>query len=162
MQLSRPKAPPCQQNVLCYLFTRGIMIRKILILIFVLLFCIVPSLEHDTYANISPPEYTKPRIIKTGQASWYSETDPGINIHTANNEVFDDSGLTAAMWDVPFHQMVKVTNLNTGQSVVVRINDRGPHRRFVRQGRIIDLTKQAFDLIGDLDEGLIPIQLELL
>ena len=102
------------------------------------------------------------KTIKVGQASWYSETDPGINIHTANMEVFDDSGLTAAMWDVPFHQRIKVTNFENGKSVVVRVNDRGPHRRFVERGRIIDLSKQAFLEIAPLKEGLINIQLELL
>jgi len=102
------------------------------------------------------------RNVKTGSASWYSETDPGINIHTANNEIFDDTGLTAAMWDVPFNQTVRVTNTDNGKSVTVRINDRGPHRRFVRKGRIIDLTKQAFSNIASLEEGLINIELELL
>jgi len=77
-------------------------------------------------------------------------------------EVFDDSGLTAAMWDVPFNQRVKVTNLENGKSVIVRVNDRGPHRRFVREGRLIDLSKQAFSNIASLKRGLIDIELELL
>ena len=102
------------------------------------------------------------RAVQRGQASWYSQQDPGINTHTANNEVFDDTQLTAAMWEVPFHQLVRVTNLENGMSVVVRVNDRGPHRRFVRQGRIIDLSKKAFSDIAPLGQGLIPIQLELL
>lgn len=101
-------------------------------------------------------------IIRTGQASWYSEQSPGINMHTANNEIFDDNDLTAAMWEVPFNQRVKVTNLENGKSVVVRINDRGPHKRFVASGRIIDLTKRAFSTIASLDKGLIDIELELL
>ena len=45
---------------------------------------------------------------------------------------------------------------------IVRVNDRGPHRRLVRQGRIIDLSKQAFLNIASLDKGLIDIQLEFL
>ena len=48
------------------------------------------------------------------------------------------------------------------ERIVVRVNDRGPHRRFVRQGRIIDLSKKAFSDIAPLGQGLIPIQLELL
>lgn len=116
------------------------------------------------HANPHHIVYLRPSetVAQIGQASWYSEQDPGINRHTANNEVFDDSGLTAAMWEVPFNQLVKVTNLENGKSVIVRINDRGPHRRFVAQGRIIDLTKQAFSEIALLERGLIHIKLELL
>jgi len=112
--------------------------------------------------NIIPHYVQQKKVIKIGRASWYSEQDPGINKHTANNEIFDDSGLTAAMWDIPFNQLVKVTNLENGQFVIVRINDRGPHRRFVRQSRLIDLSKGAFIKIAQLKKGLINIQLELM
>lgn len=100
--------------------------------------------------------------IKIAKASWYSKRSPGINKRTANNEIFDDRAMTAAMWGVPFHQQVKVTNLANGKSIIVRINDRGPHNRFVKQGRGIDLTKAAFDELADLKKGLISVQLELL
>ncbi|HLN39734.1 MAG TPA: septal ring lytic transglycosylase RlpA family protein [Xanthobacteraceae bacterium] len=63
---------------------------------------------------------------------------------TANGEVAAASGLTAAHRSLPFGTMVRVTNTSTGQSVVVRINDRGP---FVN-GRIIDLTPAAAHAIG--------------
>ena len=116
------------------------------------------------YANPSQIVYlhSSEIIIKTGQASWYSKESPGINKYTANNEVFNDSDFTAAMWDVPFNQKVRVTNLENGKSVIVRVNDRGPHRRFVEEGRLIDLTKQAFASIASLDKGLIDIKLEIL
>ena len=52
--------------------------------------------------------------VIAGRASWYSKTDPGIRRHTANMEVFDDTLLTAAMWDVPFNQKLRVTNLANG------------------------------------------------
>ncbi|MCR4336617.1 MAG: septal ring lytic transglycosylase RlpA family protein [Candidatus Omnitrophica bacterium] len=97
-----------------------------------------------------------------GMASWYSEEDPGVRERTANNEVFNDQALTCAMWDVPFNQKIKVTNLDNGKSVVVRVNDRGPHKRLVRDGRIIDLSKAAFDRIAVLNKGLIHVQLEFL
>lgn len=102
------------------------------------------------------------RAVVIGQASWYSEKDPGILKTTANNEIFDDSQLTAAMWDVPFNQRVRVTNMDNGKSVVVRVNDRGPHRRFVAQGRLIDLSKAAFAKIGNHKNGLINVKLEFL
>ncbi len=131
----------------------------------VLLTLTVILTTHTTlYANPSQIVYLRSSevVIRTGEASWYSLQDPGIKKHTANNELFDDSDLTAAMWDVPFNQLVKITNLENGKVVTVRVNDRGPHKRFVREGRIIDLSKQAFSTIASLDAGLIRIQLELL
>ena len=97
-----------------------------------------------------------------GLASWYSRHDPGIRLRTANNERFDDTQLTAAMWGVPFHKKVRVTNLENGRSVVVRINDRGPHPRYVRRGRVIDMTKAAFSRIADPKKGLVRVALEFL
>ncbi|MCK5180500.1 MAG: hypothetical protein KAR32_13300, partial [Candidatus Omnitrophica bacterium] len=96
------------------------------------------------HTNPSQFVYLRPSetVIQKGKASWYSQQSPGINRHTANNEVFDDSALTASMWEVPFNQLVKVTNLANGKSVVVRVNDRGPRKHFVANDRIIDLSKQ--------------------
>jgi len=117
------------------------------------------------YARVQPPVAEFPlqmKSIQFGKASWYSRFDPGINKHTANSEIFDDTKLTAAMWNVPFHQLVKVTNLDNGKSVIVRVNDRGPHKRFVRKGRVIDLSRQAFTQIASPRKGLINVQIELL
>lgn len=116
-----------------------------------------------TYAKVDEASIVKPPVaVWTGNASWYSKESPGINLHTANNEVFDDRDMTCAMWDVPFQQRIRVTNLDNGKSVVVRVNDRGPHRRFVRRGRVIDLTKAAFHRVSSLDNGLIHVSLEFL
>ena len=76
--------------------------------------------------------------LQSGIASVYSGG------RTANGEVARAGGLTAAHRSLPFGTMVQVTNRNTGRSVVVRINDRGP---FVR-GRVIDLTPAAARAIG--------------
>jgi rare lipoprotein A len=97
-----------------------------------------------------------------GLASWYSENDPGIRLRTANNEIFDDTAMTCAMWGVPFGQQIKVTNKANGQSVIVRVNDRGPHPRFVQQGRVVDLSKNAFRQIGGLHKGLLNVDIEFL
>ena len=94
-------------------------------------------------------------------ASWYSEEDPGILKTTANMETFDDEKLTCAMWGVPFGTMLKVTNLDSGKSVLVRVNDRGPAKRLVSEGRLIDLTKKAFSGIASLDEGLIQVKVQI-
>ncbi|MEK6733247.1 MAG: septal ring lytic transglycosylase RlpA family protein [Candidatus Omnitrophota bacterium] len=99
-----------------------------------------------------------PTSIK-GKASWYSQNDPGILLTTANMEQFDDSQLTCAMWNLPFNTILKVTNLENGKSVIVRVNDRGPARRL---NRLIDLTKQAFSKIADLEKGLTEVSIEIM
>ncbi len=115
-------------------------------------------------ASVYSPALKKPRrkVVRVGQASWYSERSAGIRRRTANNEIFDDADMTCAMWGVPFNHRVKVTNLSNGKSIVVRVNDRGPHRRYVQSGRIIDLTKSAFRKIGGLKEGIIKVEVEFL
>ena len=125
--------------------------------------CFIFATYQTIDARTSQIVYLRPDdVIRTGTASWYSCQSPGIKPRTANNEVFDDNELTAAMWGVPFDQLIRVTNLQNGRSVTVRVNDRGPHERFVREGRIIDLSKQACMSIAVLDQGIIPIRLELL
>ena len=89
-----------------------------------------------------------------GIASWYSEADPGINRHTANGEVFDDSQMTCAAWDLPFGTLLKVTNRSNGKSITCRVNDRGPARRL---NRAVDLTKTAFSRIASLKLGLVNV-----
>ncbi len=116
------------------------------------------------YAYVKYGRQTEPEVppVETGMASWYSRTDPGVIERTANNEIFDDQAFTCAKWDVPFHQRIKVTNIENGKSIVVRVNDRGPHRRLVNEGRVIDLTKKAFSKIANPENGLINVELEFL
>jgi len=131
--------------------------RIILILIFTILVSFfLRTHTQPVFALINNSALSK------GMASWYSKESPGIKKTTANNEIFDDSDMTCAMWGVPFHQMVRVTNLINGKSVVLRVNDRGPHFRFVQEGRIIDLTKQAFSKLSPTHNGIIPVVVEML
>lgn len=88
-----------------------------------------------------------------GLASYY-----GHGEKTASGEPFDKTAMTAAHPTLPFHSMVRVTDRASGNSVVVRINDRGP---FVR-GRVIDLSEAAAEVIGMKRRGLTPVQLEVL
>lgn len=86
--------------------------------------------------------FQQPRFDETGIASWYG---PGFNGNlTANGEIYDMYEISAAHKTLPFGTIVRVTDLETGKSIVVRINDRGP---FV-EGRIIDLSFGAARLIG--------------
>lgn len=89
-----------------------------------------------------------PKVVETGKASYYAKSFNGKK--TASGEKFRSNKLTAAHRTLPFNTKVKVTNLKTGKSVKVRINDRGP---FVA-GRIIDLSKRAARKIGLVDEGV--------
>jgi len=77
-------------------------------------------------------------------------------------ETFDDSKLTCAMWDMPFNALLKVTNVENGKFVYVRVNDRGPAKRLVQEGRVIDLTKKAFSYINSLETGLIEVEIEII
>ena len=107
-------------------------------------------------------ETSSDSYIYKGMASWYSEEDPGVLDTTANMEQFDDSGFTCAMWDIPFNTVLKVTNTENGRSVFVRVNDRGPAKRLVKKGRIIDLTKKAFSMLDNLEKGLIRVKIEII
>ncbi len=94
--------------------------------------------------------------FEEGIASYYSDDFEGKL--TASGEVFSQSGLTAAHPTLPFGTLVKVTNLENGNSVVVKINDRGP---FI-QGRIIDLSKTASQKLGFFGKGLAKVKVEVL
>ena len=89
----------------------------------------------------------QPDYDETGVASWYGPTFHGQQ--TANGEVFDANGLTAAHRTLPMPVNVRVTNLENGKSLVVRVNDRGPFAR----GRIIDLSAGAAKLLGFYGKG---------
>ena len=89
-------------------------------------------------------------------ASWYGGGEK-LNKHTANGDVFDPHDLTCASWYHPFDTHLKVTNLSNGKSVVVRVNDRGPNKRL---GRAIDLSREAFRKIANLNNGLIEVKIE--
>ncbi len=91
-----------------------------------------------------------------GIASWYGPKFHGRK--TSNGEVYNMYDYTAAHKTLPMNTMVRVTNLNNGRSVVVRINDRGP---FV-SNRIIDLSYAAAKKIGMIGTGTAPVELEVL
>jgi rare lipoprotein A len=92
---------------------------------------------------------------ETGIASWYG---PGFDGNlTANGEVYDMNGISAAHKTLPFGTVVRVIDLETGRSIVVRINDRGP---FV-EGRIIDLSKGAAENLGMVERGIIQVGLRI-
>ncbi|PIQ83800.1 MAG: septal ring lytic transglycosylase RlpA family lipoprotein [Candidatus Omnitrophica bacterium CG11_big_fil_rev_8_21_14_0_20_63_9] len=92
----------------------------------------------------------------SGLASWYGGGEP-LNTHVAMGHRFNPEALEAAMWDVPLGASVKVTNLENGRSIVVRVTDRGPARRL---SRAIDLTRASFAKLAPLEQGLIPVRIQ--
>ena len=92
---------------------------------------------------------------KTGIASWYGEQFDGR--YTANGEIFDLNQLTAAHTTLPMPSIVEVTNLQNGRSLQLRINDRGP---FV-DGRLIDVSRRAAQLLGFETKGTTPVRVRI-
>lgn len=93
-------------------------------------------------------------LVTEGIASYYAGRFHGRM--TANGEIFDMNALTAAHRTLPFGTWVRVTNLENGREVVVRINDRGPYI----DGRIIDLSREAAREIGLIRPGTGEVKLE--
>ena len=96
----------------------------------------------------------KPDGYQEGESSYYGEKFHGRT--TANGEVFDASGFTAAHRTLPFDSWLRVRNLENGKEVYVRINDRGP---YAGDNRIIDLSKAAFESISPISRGVIDVSI---
>jgi rare lipoprotein A len=93
---------------------------------------------------------------ETGLASWYG---PGFHgKRTANGEKFNERELTAAHRTLPMPSIVRVTNLDNGKSLVVRVNDRGPFSK----NRIIDVSSRAADLLGFKNKGIAKVRVTIL
>jgi len=96
-----------------------------------------------------------------GLASWYGEGLRGRAM--ANGEPFNPDKFTAASWFYPLGSKVRVsTAAALSRSVVVTITDRGPARRLVNQGRVIDLSRGAFCEIADPNRGLVEVEVKLI
>ena len=87
-----------------------------------------------------------------GKAAWYGI----VGGRTASGEILDTVTATAAHRSLPLASYAKVTNLDNSRSVVVKINDRGPHTR----GRIIDLSPRAADALDMKRAGVVPVVIE--
>ena len=95
-------------------------------------------------------------LVEKGIASWYG---PGFDGgHTASGEIYHADELTAAHRTLQMPSLVRVTNLDNGHSVIVRVNDRGPYAR----GRIMDVSSKAAGLLGMKGAGTAKVQLQVL
>lgn len=100
--------------------------------------------------------HEQPDYDETGVASWYGPTFYGKS--TANGETYDGNALTAAHRTLPMPVNVRVTNLDNGKSIIVRVNDRGPYAR----GRIIDLSRRAAELLDVVQTGTAKVRVTYL
>jgi rare lipoprotein A len=112
--------------------------------------------SQPSHETIEVPKGAKPLLVETGVASWYGA--PYHNRRGSNGEIYDMHALTAAHRTLPLGSVVRVTNPASGNSVVVRITDRGP---FIA-GRIIDLSQAAAQQIGLIKRGTAEVRVEVL
>jgi rare lipoprotein A len=112
------------------------------------------SIDRTQKKSVQPgPRLNGEAHALTGQASYYWQDQM-----TATGEHFNKRDLTAAHKTLPFGTRVRVTRNDTGKSVIVRINDRGPYK----PGRIIDLSERAAENLGMTGIGVAPVQIEVL
>ncbi len=112
--------------------------------------CTNPDLHKDAARNGERED------VLDGVASYYARSLEGRP--TASGELYDANRMTAAHRTLPLGTRVRVTEPESGKSVVVRINDRGPYVR----GRTIDLSRRAAEQLGIADEGVAPVTLQIM
>jgi rare lipoprotein A len=98
---------------------------------------------------------------RIGIASYYGGERQGIDFHgrpTANGEIYDMYGLTAAHPTLPLPSVISVTNLENGRSLKLRVNDRGPFA----DGRLIDVSRKAARDLGFEEKGTARVRIEVL
>jgi rare lipoprotein A len=107
-------------------------------------------------AHVPPQADEAPAWTQNGKVSWYG---PGFQgRRTANGEIFDTHEMTMAHRSLAFGSKVRVTNLDNGRSIVVRVNDRGPYVG----GRIADLSHAAASRLGFVEDGVVHARIELI
>ena len=112
------------------------------------------TIDHS-HGDAAPDQLGAGTPLASGSASFYAARFDGRR--TASGETFDNDALTGAHRTLPFGSLVRVTNTSNGDSVVVRINDRGPFTR----GRLIDVSRAAAERLGMVASGHGRVQLAL-
>ena len=112
--------------------------------------------QQDNKKKNNKSSFNKSKKVYKGISSFY-----GPKFHgklTANGEIFDMYGVTAAHKEFPFNTVVRVTNENNGKSLIIRINDRGPYV----DGRILDCSFGAAKKLGFVGDGTAPVKIAIL
>src|SRR6202789_2883171 len=109
------------------------------------------AIDRPPRGPVTEPE-GKPILVETGMASWYGPSGH----HTADGSAYDGTGMTAAHKTLPLGTIARVTNLVNGESVMVRITDRGPFSH----GRVLDLSESAAKKIDLYRMGVAQVRIE--
>ena len=121
-----------------------------------LFFCCSPSPRYTVDNFSSDKRDTKDTFY--GVSSFYGLNDGFDGNLTANGEVYDKDGISAAHKTLPLNSLVKVTNIDNGKSVTLRINDRGPYIK----GRILDCSYGAAKKLDFVNEGTTEVKVEVI
>ena len=106
------------------------------------------------------PAASDQKRVQTGLASFYG---PGFHgKETASGETFDQREMVAAHRTLPLGSVVRVTNLENGRDVELRVIDRGPYGRNFRKGTIIDVSRGAARQLDFIEDGLVRVRVEVL
>ena len=109
--------------------------------------------------SAEPARLNPPGDVQHGLASYYG---PGFHgRETASGRIFDQRQMVAAHRTLPLGTVVRVTNLENGRAVTLRVIDRGPYGRNVRKGTIIDVSKGAARRLRFLRDGLVFVRVEV-
>ena len=105
-------------------------------------------------------ESRTPRPVQVGLASWYG---PGFHgEETASGEIFDQREMVAAHRTLPLGSVIRVTNLENGRRVTLRVIDRGPYGRNFRKGTVVDVSRGAARRLRMLRDGLVKVRIEVM
>ena len=104
--------------------------------------------------------YERAPAAQFGLASWYG---PGFHgEETASGEIFDQREMVAAHRTLPLGSVIRVTNLENGRRVRLRVIDRGPYGRNVRKGAIVDVSRGAAGRLRFIKDGLVRVRVDVL
>jgi rare lipoprotein A len=107
-----------------------------------------------------PAASSDPTEVQFGLASWYG---PGFHgEETASGEIFDQREMVAAHRTLPLGSVIRVTNLENGRGVTLRVIDRGPYGRNFRKGTVVDVSRGAANRLGFIRKGLVRVRLEVI
>ena len=116
-----------------------------------------PSTSNNkTPVSLITKSNIKHRKVINGVSSFYAKDFHGKL--TANGEVYDMYGLTAAHKTLPLNTIARVTNLENNKSLILRINDRGPYIK----GRILDCSYGAAKKLGFIEQGTTKVKIEVI
>ncbi len=132
--------------------------RFFVLLTFILLLSCVPAPRYSS-EDIDLSIYRgKSKKVLYGVSSFYGLNDGFDGNLTANGEVFDKDGISAAHKTLPLNSIVKVTNLDNGKTVTMKINDRGPYIK----GRILDCSYGAAKKLDFVDNGTANVKVQVI